>query len=104
MNQRPEYRVWSGEMRILTIALVLASMAGLPLSAKTTNTSGMELVEHNSPMLPPANYQGQWWTSPDNCQYTRAGRPGETVWYLIVNSAHSKCQVRLIQRAYSDYN
>lgn len=91
-------------MRKCIIALAIASMAGLPVAAKNTNGSAMELVEYSSPMMPPANYQGQWWTSPDNCQYTRAGRPGETVWYLIVNSAHTKCQVRLIQRAYSDYN
>lgn len=91
-------------MRKCVIALAFASLAGLPVAAQNTNNSQMTLVEYESPMLPPANYKGQWWTSPDNCQYTRAGRPGETVWYLIVNSAHSKCQVRLIQRAYSDYN
>jgi hypothetical protein len=64
----------------------------------------VKLVEYRSEALPPADYSGQWWTSPDNCQYSRAGRPGETVWYLIVNTAHDKCARRLIQRAYSDYN
>ncbi len=86
--------------------LALACTLALPVSAQGTYSQGqaMKLIEYSSPMLPPANYKGQWWTSPDNCQYSRAGRPGETVWYLIVNSAHMKCQVRLIQRAYSDYN
>lgn len=90
----------------LGTVLALACTLTLPVAAQGTSaqSQGLQLVEYSSPLLPPANYRGQWWTSPDNCQYTRAGRPGETVWYLIVNSAHMKCQVRLIQRAYSDYN
>jgi hypothetical protein len=86
--------------------LALACTLALPAHAQGMQSQGqaVKLVEYSSPMLPPANYKGQWWTSPDNCRYSRAGRPGETVWYLIVNSAHMKCQVRLIQRAYSDYN
>ena len=87
-------------------ALALACAMSLPVSVHggQPNKQNLKLVEYQSPLLPPGNYAGQWWTSPDNCQYSRAGRPGETVWYLIVNSAHSKCKVRLIQRAYSDYN
>ncbi len=89
-----------------TAMLVLACAIAAP--AMTQSYQGqsmqMQLVEYQSPLLPPANYRSQWWTSPDNCQYSRAGRPGETVWYLIVNTAHSKCPKRLIQRAYSDYN
>ena len=86
--------------------LALACTLALPAHAQGMQSQGqvVKLVEYSSPMLPPANYKGQWWTSPDNCRYSRAGRPGEIVWYLIVNSAHMKCQVRLIQRAYSDYN
>ena len=86
--------------------LALACTLALPAHAQgmQSQAQAVKLVEYSSPMLPPANYKGQWWTSPDNCRYSRAGRPGETVWYLIVNSAHMKCQVRLIQRAYSDYN
>ena len=91
-------------MRNHAFALALAGLWVLPAAAQSNGGAAMDLIEYSSPLLPPANYRGQWWTSPDNCQYTRAGRPGETVWYLIVNSAHKKCQVRLIQRAYSDYN
>lgn len=87
-------------------ALALASAISLPVAAQGGQSLGQtaKLIEYSSSLLPPANYAGQWWTSPDNCQYSRAGRPGETVWYLIVNNAHAKCKVRLIQRAYSDYN
>ena len=41
--------------------------------------------------VPPASFQGQWWTHPAGCEYSRAGRPGETVWFLIVNSRKSGC-------------
>lgn len=87
-----------GPFLALTLALVL------PGSVVLAEGSTKQLVEYSSPLLPPPNYKGQWWTSPDSCQYSRAGRPGETVWYLIVNNAHAKCQSRLIQRAYSDYD
>lgn len=90
----------------LGAALALACAMALPAAAQGLNGSNgaMKLVEYQSPLLPPSNYKGQWWTSPQNCQYSRAGRPGETVWYLIVNTARMECPKRLIQRAYSDYN
>jgi hypothetical protein len=91
-------------MKIIATALAVTLALTLPSSAQNAPTKGLQLVEYSSPLLPPKTYKGQWWTAPDNCQYSRAGRPGETVWYLIVNTAHSKCRVRLIQRAYSDYN
>ncbi len=88
------------------IGLVLGVVAALvlPSGAVASQSAKGTLVEYSSPLLPPSQFNGQWWTSPDNCRYSRAGRPGETVWYLIVNNAHTKCPSRLIQRAYSDYD
>lgn len=40
---------------------------------------------------PPATHQGQWWTNPLGCEYSRAGRPGETMWFLIINTAKPGC-------------
>ncbi|WP_299283361.1 hypothetical protein [uncultured Tateyamaria sp.] len=40
---------------------------------------------------PPATFQGQWWTHPLGCEYSRAGRPGETMWFLIVNTRKKGC-------------
>ncbi len=88
--------------RVLALALACAVVA--PAMTYAGKPANAQLVEYNSPMMPPADYKGQWWTTPNNCQYSRAGRPGETVWYLIANTAHGQCPVRLIQRAYSDYN
>lgn len=87
-----------------SIAIGLAISLAIPTAISAAQGKKYELIEYSSPQLPPANYKGQWWTSPENCQYSRAGRPGETVWYLIVNTAHMKCPSRLIQRAFSDYN
>ena len=89
-------------LKFLSAAGVVLALV-LPADVMAGQSQKHQLVEYSSPLLPPANYKGQWWTSPDKCQYSRAGRPGETVWYLIVNTAHMKCPSRLIQRAYSDY-
>ena len=88
--------------RLCTMVFSLA--IALPVGAAAGQAERPRLIEYSSPLLPPSSYKGQWWTSPDNCQYSRAGRPGETVWYLIVNTAHMKCPSRLIQRAFSDYD
>ncbi len=40
---------------------------------------------------PAATFTGQWWTHPLGCEYSRAGRPGETIWFLIVNTAKPGC-------------
>ncbi|WP_299603956.1 hypothetical protein [uncultured Tateyamaria sp.] len=40
---------------------------------------------------PSPAYQGQWWTHPLGCEYSRAGRPGETMWFLIVNTRKKGC-------------
>ncbi|MEP1586969.1 MAG: hypothetical protein ABJR46_14725 [Tateyamaria sp.] len=40
---------------------------------------------------PPVSFKGQWWTHPLGCEYSRAGRPGETMWFLIVNTAKKGC-------------
>ncbi|UOA26523.1 hypothetical protein [Pseudosulfitobacter sp. DSM 107133] len=40
---------------------------------------------------PPVGHQGQWWTNPLGCEYSRAGRPGETMWFLIINTAKPGC-------------
>jgi len=38
---------------------------------------------------PPASYQGQWYTAPDGCSYSRASAPGYgTMWVLIRNPHH----------------
>ncbi|MBY5988087.1 hypothetical protein [Roseovarius atlanticus] len=51
---------------------------------------------------PALNHEGQWWTHPKGCEYSRAGRGGEVVWYLIINTARPGCPVYIV--SYSPYN
>ena len=52
---------------------------------------------------PPASFQGQWYTTPDGCSYSRANPPGgRPSWHLIQNphhigqsNAHSGCVVMM---------
>lgn len=38
---------------------------------------------------PPAGFQGQWYTTPGGCSYSRAQAPGYPVtWHLILNPHH----------------
>jgi hypothetical protein len=55
----------------------------------------------NSQAKPSATYQGQWWTHPLGCEYSRAGRPGETVWYIIVNTARDGCPQHIVINGFS---
>jgi hypothetical protein len=52
---------------------------------------GVATASNASVAKPPATYQGQWWTNALGCEYSRAGRPGETMWFLIVNTAKKGC-------------
>jgi hypothetical protein len=61
-----------------------------------------EMTYGTSPMLPPPGYASQWWTSPNKCDYSRAGRPGEIVWFLIINTAHRGCKPYLVQQGFKD--
>ena len=52
-------------------------------------TSAEAFVKRNAPSAPPESYQGQWYTTPDGCSYSRAKAPGyATMWVLIINPHH----------------
>ncbi|WP_135501817.1 hypothetical protein [Roseovarius aestuariivivens] len=75
-------------MKIL--ALVTAAAVGLGLTqAAQADLSGD--VAQDRKAVPPVDYEGQWWTHPKGCEYSRAGRPGEVIWYLIINTAKRGC-------------
>ncbi len=91
-------------LKSILVAGTILSVAALPaaadLSAKHGKASKIKVGE--AEMLPPPGYTGQWWTAPNRCEYSRAGRPGETVWYLIINTAHKGCQAYIVERGFSD--
>ena len=89
--------------KIAAAALALTALSATPaLAEKMGRAPAPTLKVGTSAMLPPEGYKGQWWTAPNRCEYSRAGRPGEVVWYLIINSAHKKCARYIVQRGFSD--
>ena len=56
----------------------------------------------SSRIMPPQGHAGQWWTHPSGCQYSRTGRPGEVVWYLIINTARPECPTYIATRGGRD--
>ncbi len=81
---------------------VLAGASGL--KAPQTGPLKLKVIEIQSVrttpgVMPPANHQGQWWTHPAGCQYSRAGRPGEIVWFLTSLPKGARCPEFIQQKA-----
>jgi len=91
-------------LKYAALAAAALSMSTLPAAADLSERFGRtSKIKASKPAyMPPNGYQGQWWTSPDNCEYSRSGRPGEIVWYLIINTSHAKCQPYIVQRGFKD--
>ena len=81
---------------------ILATPAVADISQLFGRATSKEIKVGSTDLLPPQGYQGQWWTAPNKCEYSRSGRPGETVWFLIINTAHRNCDVYLVERGFSD--
>jgi hypothetical protein len=91
----------------LVAAAIAAGLSGPAVASSQAQFSPMtvpagQLVYGTSPNLPPQGYSGRWWTSPNKCDYSRAGRPGEIVWYLIINTAHRGCEPYMVQQGFAD--
>ncbi|MBC7181174.1 MAG: hypothetical protein H5U14_13950 [Roseovarius sp.] len=74
---------------VTALSLGLTGAAQADVSKKIGRATQIKVGK--SSVLPPASHQGQWWTHPSGCEYSRTGRPGETVWYLIINTARPGC-------------
>lgn len=77
--------------------LAIAALATAAATAVTSAAAGPASIR---PTTPPLNHASQWWTHPSGCEYSRAGRPGETVWFLIVNTARKGCPTYIATRTY----
>ena len=83
-----------------TIAMVCLAGAAQADLSKTVGRAS-QLTADNS-VMPPKSYSGQWWTHPIGCEYSRAGRPGETIWFLIINTARPGCPSHIVQHGFKD--
>lgn len=69
-----------------TIALTACALA---LGLTATSAEAFINAKRSAPTPPPASHQGQWYTTPDGCAYSRAKAPGyATQWILILNPHH----------------
>lgn len=103
------WRVWLVEtlmIKTVAAAIALTALSATPVFADLSKKFGRASVDTvrgtNADLLPPKGYTSQWWVAPNNCEYSRSGRPGEVVWFLIINNAHSKCDRYLVQRGFKD--
>ena len=84
---------------LIAVALALVACAGTGFA--DSGDDRLEIVRHDT-VMPPDGYSAQWWTHPKGCEYSRAGRPGEIVWFLIINTVKPGCPTHIVQRGFSD--
>ena len=89
----------------LTAAALIPVMAGAgglkmpPMGAMTSKVIEARSAKQAPNVMPPSGFQGQWWTHPAGCQYSRAGRPGEVVWFLTSVPKGASCPEFIQQKA-----
>lgn len=86
----------------MSVGLVgAAAQAGGILSLENDRSTQPTRIGSN--VMPAAGFSGQRWVHPNGCQYSRAGRPGETVWYLVATGKKG-CSAYIVQHSpYNDY-
>jgi len=89
----------------ITIATVLGLTAGqVNAGSMLFPKKGFGASTASSQHMPPDGYSSQWWVHPSGCEYSRAGRPGEIVWYVIINSIGKRnCPGMIVQKAYAGF-
>lgn len=85
----------------LGLAAVLLASGASAQNHITPKAFQRQAASHGSATRPPIDYQGQWWTHPRGCEYSRAGLPGETVWYIIVNTMRKGCPHQIVIESHS---
>ncbi|WP_198389349.1 hypothetical protein [Roseovarius faecimaris] len=75
-------------MSVKKSVLALPALA-IALSLATPADALFGQAKRKAQPAPPSSYQGQWYTTPDGCSYSRAKAPGyATMWVLIQNPHH----------------
>lgn len=84
-----------------------ALAAALSMATPADALFGLGKRETAPVLGPPASYDGQWYTTPEGCSYSRAKAPGYApTWHLILNPHHigqpnatARCPAMLTSRS-----
>lgn len=87
---------------IFTALAALALFASSATAQQSSQGYTTAIRGGSSKIMPPSDHPDQWWTHPSGCEYSRAGRPGEVVWYLIINTARPECPTYIATRGGRD--
>ncbi len=84
--------------------LFAAALTALTCTGPALAANGDDPVQiaRYDTVMPPEGYSARWWTHPKGCEYSRAGRPGENVWFLIIDTVKPGCPAHIVQRGFSD--
>lgn len=85
---------------LIAAAIVITAIGSLPLTAQ--NTRATVSTQSQPIRLPPETYAGQYWTLPSGCTYSRTGRPGEIVWYILQHTRKAGCPTYIVQKSFGD--
>jgi len=72
-------------MTVLKKMFVAPAMA---IALVATQADAFVVPESKAQVAPPASYQGQWYTTPDGCSYSRAQAPGYAVMWMLIQNPH----------------
>lgn len=86
---------------ILGLAAAMLASGASAQNHVSPKTFQSQTTARSTATQPPTDHQGQWWTHPLGCEYSRAGLPGETVWYIIVNTMRDGCPHRIVIHSYN---
>lgn len=73
-------------------------LAAAALSALLVPQAALAGKSEPRHIMPPEGYKGQWWTDPTGCRYSRAGAPGELVWFLAGPPSPAGCWEYIVQK------
>lgn len=82
------------------LATALAVCLALPATAIAAQSVSGQGARTDTPSAAAASQQV--WTHPKGCRYSRAGRPGEVVWFIITNTRRPGCPTYIVQKSIDD--
>lgn len=85
------------KMMLLTAAVMSFGSFAIAMEPKAASDAPVVLASDSGMEMPPAGYQGQWWTNQLGCTYSRTGRPGEVSWTLHRHTMKRGCPNYFVQ-------